>query len=94
MLKYGSITRMSSWPGKDAPGRFMTPTISNLWPLTSIHLPIGIFAVHQRARDIGADHGHRHAMLVFRVGEKAPFLHLGLAALRHRILRCPEMSAL
>ena len=72
--------RMSSWPGNEAAGRFMTPTTSNLWPLTSIHLPIGIFAVDQRPRHIGADHGHRHVVLIFDVGEETAFLHLGLSA--------------
>ena len=41
MVKYGIRTRVSSWPGREAAGRSITPTIWNSWPSTSIHLPIG-----------------------------------------------------
>ena len=40
-----------------------------------------VFAVEQGPRDVGADHGYGHVVLVFDIGEKAAFVHLHLAAL-------------
>ncbi len=40
----------------------------------------GVFAIEQGSRDVGADHGHRHAVLIFDVGEEAPFRDFDLAA--------------
>ena len=63
--------RVSSWPGKEAAGRAITPIT---WTDVSVHfdpLADGIDVLEPGFADILADHDHGHAMLALHVGEEA-----------------------
>ncbi len=93
MLKYGSMTRMSSWPGKDVARPLHDADDLELVAVDVDPLADGILAVHQRSRDVGAHHGHGHAMLIFDVGEETPFRNVRLAALRIRLFGSGDIGA-